>query len=226
MAPMVALFADSRVNLKMEDELRRLDTTGYNINVYSMPGAKFESVMIAAHNYIRCNRGDIVYISAGINDTNTPHRATYKGGRTTYTFDWESEDHFVFSICDMLTSMYKHLLDLHEGQRIILCPIIGMQLSRTCTNATPIRQEFMNNGIWRINSCINTLNKMAKTSTPWISRVVHTYRNKVGRKHEYVKYLEDGLHYNDTVITLIAQILATHMEGTKNRIRVQGYKPQ
>ena len=150
MAPMVAVFGDSRVNTLFESELRRLDTSGYHVNVYSLPGARFESICIAAHNYIRCNNGDITYIMGGINDMTTPHKPYYKGGRTTYTFDWSSEDDFVYTMCDTITAMYKHLLYLHGDQRIILCPIIGSQLNRTCTNATEVRQQYMNNGI-----CIN-----------------------------------------------------------------------
>ena len=225
MAPMVALFADSRINTVMEAEIRRLDISGYNINVYSMPGARIDSVCVAVHNYVSVNPGDIVYISAGINDTNTPHRPTFKGGRTTYTFDWESEDDFVFSMCDKFTYVHKHLMDYHGDQRIILCPLIGMQLNRTCTNATPARQDMMDKGVWRINSCINFLNRLAKTSTPWISRVIHTHRNTVGRRHEYAKYLRDGLHFGDTVIPMIALILSTHIAKTRDKIVQHGYKP-
>ena len=113
MAPMVVVLGDSRVNTLLEAELRRLNRSGYNINVYALPGARFESVCIAAHNYIRCNRGDITYVSAGINDVTTPHAATYKGGRRTYTFDWSSEDQLVYTMCDTFTKMYQHLLSLH-----------------------------------------------------------------------------------------------------------------
>ena len=223
---MVAIFGDSRINQLTESELRRQDTSGYHINVYPMPGARFESVCIAAHNYIRCNAGDITYITAGVNDMTNPHRPTYKGGRRTFTFDWSTEDEFVFSLCDTVTKMCQHLLYLHNDQRIILCPIIGMQLNRTCTNATEARQLIMDNGIWRINSCIHKLNIHGRTSAPWISRLVHTNRNTVGRRHAYRRFLEDGLHYTETLTTLVTLVLATHINHIKDKIASQGYKPQ
>ena len=226
---MVAIFTDSRGAPKgstfFQKEINRLNTTELNINVYPFSGAKLEYVCMKASNYIAKNPGDIVYIMAGINDTTTPHQPLPWQHRKTYSFDWDSSDQFDSVMTKNFEDCIRHLYHLHNGQRIITCPVVGAQLNKICTNANDERQLIMDKGIWLLNQSIYHINRYNKTSTPWLTRTVHTSHKGSGKKVNYQDWLDDGLHPTEKLQTVWAELFIKHIKSIKLKIEKNGYTP-
>ena len=160
----------------------------------------------------------------GINDIYTRHDALPWQTRPTYTFDWQSQGQFMNTLCEIFETNVANLHKELEGQRVIICPLIGAELAKTCTNATAIRQQWLDNTVWSVNNTIYHLNRYAMTSTPWISRAVHTSHVKTGRKVRYDK-LEGGLHFKNSLTTEVATTLVNHIGALKSKIELNGYTP-
>ena len=117
-----------------------------------------------------------------------------------------------------------YLYQKHPNQRIILCPLVGAQLNKIVVNANPARQLMIDTGIREINNAVYQLNRLAKTSTPWICRPVHQTHSKSKNKDSY-KEMSDGLHPDDTLLTKWATTLTNHVDSLKKKIIANGYLP-
>ena len=218
------IHGDSRVGPYgthfFRDELARLNSTQWPIEIHRLGGAKFHTVCNSASSTITQNPGNITYIMAGINNFTIRHPALHWQQQDYYTFDWVTTEQVACYMEDWMAYLHTK----HPGERIILCPLVGAQLNKICVNANIQRQDILNDSIWDINQRIYHINRQACMSTPWISRAVHQSHSHVGRKDTY-KQMSDGLHPDQPLQTRWAHILTNHMKSVKTKIETQGYIP-
>ena len=202
----VVILADSR-GRGLETLL--CDFPRHSISVLVFPGAGLHRLKEYAVSYFERHQADQLYILAGICDI------TICDKKTKITTLRSTDSHTTLQNFDILAkSLLACIEDICPSLKIVLCPIIGIDLLRYnhqqgCSpslsgNVHP-PQKLLNDVVVEINRLVTSINERNRVVTPWLAREVH-HRCK-GRYRHYYQKLADGCHLTDDLRVTWSQVL-------------------
>ena len=182
------IFSDSR-GKDLDYRIRRLNTTGEELDVGIYEGATLQDLTEAAMRYLPKHLFDVIYIMGGACDI------TSKDPRSKHiTYDWKSEDDLKIQLVGSLLNADKEFKKIFLASRIVYCPLVGVDLARVVTaqTITQQNQHAVDNPVWEFNSAVFDLNSQNGTFSPSLHHTVHRFCK--GKKRCYYHHLDDEIH--------------------------------
>ena len=161
------IMFDSRGD-RLQPKIEKINKSGIRIEAWFFGGANYKRLQDEADYYAKYHQFDIIYLVGGVNELTKKDKATGK-----YFFHWNDYQELENHMFERIDTVKNFLEKEHPATQFVLCPMMGMDLSKYIRDFNKDHQDMIDNVTWSFNELISSIYKETNMYVPDFSRPVH-----------------------------------------------------